>query len=106
MKLKMVMIIILIWFGQNTFGQTNGTENNNPKVESLEETTTINANTISNENSDFYYSDKEWKKVKNQIKRNKKRVTNSKNGIHSYKKLDTIYLEIKISKNNSRITDW
>jgi len=107
MKLKMILIMILIWFGQNTFGQTNVTEKNNSKnaeAEYSEETTTNSATAI--KRSEIYYSDKEWKKIKNQIKRNKKRITNSKNGIHSYKKLDTIYLEIKISKTNSLITDW
>ncbi|WP_299431820.1 hypothetical protein [uncultured Aquimarina sp.] len=113
MKLKMVMIIILIWFGQNTFGQTNTKENstqenNNSKKSNVEYSaeTTKSTSVIANKNSEIYYSDKEWEKIKNQIKRNKKRITNSKNGIHSYKKLDTIYLEIKISKTNSLITDW
>ncbi|WP_159092094.1 hypothetical protein [Aquimarina sp. Aq107] len=100
MRFKMVMIVVLIWFGQNTFGQVS-TENNN-----IVEDTPNDTNVTTNKNSDLVYNDKEWKKIKRQIRRNKKRITNSKNGIHSYKKVDTIYLEIKVSKNNSQITNW
>ncbi|SEL13677.1 hypothetical protein SAMN04487910_1824 [Aquimarina amphilecti] len=100
MKLKMIMIVVLIWFGQNSFGQTNTEENS-----TVEDTVTTTAITTSN-NNEVLYSDKEWKKIKKQIRRNKKRIANSKNGIHSYKKVDTIYLEIKISNTNSQITDW
>ncbi|WP_405208150.1 hypothetical protein [Aquimarina sp. LLG6339-5] len=100
MKFKMVMIVVLIWFGQNAFGQVNIEKNN------IVEDTPDNTIVVANENSEVAYNDKEWKKIKRQIRRNKKRITNSKNGIHSYKKVDTIYLEIKISKTNSQITNW
>ncbi|AXT58026.1 hypothetical protein J8L88_09470 [Aquimarina sp. MMG015] len=100
MKFKMVIIVVLIWFGQNAFGQAN-TEKNNTV-----EDTPHNTIVVTNENSEVVYNDKEWKKIKRQIRRNKKRITNSKNGIHSYKKVDTIFLEIKISKTNSQITNW
>ncbi|WP_298541550.1 hypothetical protein [uncultured Aquimarina sp.] len=117
MKLKMIMMIALVWIGQSTFGQVNETKSNaieNSISENLKEKNTkdtvikpISEQDISyNNNNDAFYSEKEWKKMKRQIRRNKKRITSNKDGIYNSKVLDTVYLEIKITKTNSQITDW
>jgi len=112
MKLKMIMMIALIWIGQSVFGQVNETKNSNSK--NLKEKGTkdtliepLSDKDISyNNNNEKFYSEREWKKVKRQIRRNKKRITSNKDGIHSSKIIDTIYLEITIPKTNSQITEW
>ncbi|WP_159090935.1 hypothetical protein [Aquimarina aquimarini] len=55
-----------------------------------------------------FYSKKEWQKIKKQLKKNKKRA--SKQNIHAYKKMDTIYLDIPNHRNDrtkeSRLSAW
>ncbi|WP_152538557.1 hypothetical protein [Aquimarina macrocephali] len=41
-----------------------------------------------------FYSKKEWRKIKKQLKKNKKRVSNAKNSIYASKVMDTIYIDI------------
>ncbi|WP_299214827.1 hypothetical protein [uncultured Aquimarina sp.] len=112
MKLKMIMMIALIWIGQSTFGQVSETKNSNSenlKEENIKDTLIkpVSEQDISyNNTNEAFYSEREWKKVKRQIRRSKKRITSNKDGIHSSKVIDTIYLEIKIPKTNSQITDW
>ncbi|WP_299312212.1 hypothetical protein [uncultured Aquimarina sp.] len=117
MKLKMIIMIALIWIGQSTFGQVSETKNDtieNTNSEDLKEKDTkdtliksVSEQDISyNSKNETFYSEKEWKKVKRQIRRNKKRITSNRDGIHNSKILDTVYLEIKIPKTNSQITDW
>lgn len=115
MKHKIIIIIALIWIGQSAFAQVKETEktseeNKSSKNQIIEsQKDTVNNTNIEQKvahvTDNIYYSEKEWKKIKRQIRRNKKRIT-SGNEIHSSKVLDTIYLEIKISKTNSQITDW
>ncbi len=116
MKFKMTMIVALICMGQTTFAQVNKTketsEENKDAINQIIEYQKENVDNTTTKQEvlrikdHIYYSDKEWKKIKRQIRRNRKRITNSNDGIHSSKVLDTIYLEIKISKTNSQITDW
>ncbi|MFD2564224.1 hypothetical protein [Aquimarina rubra] len=114
MKLQILMMIALIWIGQSTFGQTTETKNNSTDKNSQNKTAQAKGTLITNiseqgqspKNNDIYYSEQEWKKIKQEIRKNRKRITNSKDGIHTSKILDTIYLEIKIPTTNSQITDW
>ncbi|MHA7056176.1 hypothetical protein ACWGOQ_0003080 [Aquimarina sp. M1] len=116
MKLKIVLVLVLVWVGQSAFGQAYETknkleDNNNQKELTVNQAENKSITSISKSDqlsmiNDVYFSDKEWEKTKRQIRRNRKRIVSSRNGIHTTKKLDTIYLEIKIPTNNSRITDW
>ncbi|MDH7445230.1 hypothetical protein [Aquimarina sp. 2201CG14-23] len=105
---KIVLILILIWVGQHSYGQEIQHKNITNEANNAEKPTSKNTleDSISNRGNDIFYSDAEWRKIKREIQRNKKRITNNKEGVHSTRVLDTIYLEIKISKTASQITDW
>ncbi|WP_128755381.1 hypothetical protein [Aquimarina sediminis] len=55
-----------------------------------------------------FYSKKEWKKIKKQLKKNKRRYSNAKNEFRTHKTLDTIYLNTSSSLSNekSRLSGW
>ncbi len=53
-----------------------------------------------------FYSKKEWRKIKKQILKNKKKITNQKNSIHVSKVIDTIYLDIPSFNKVSRLSGW
>ncbi|WP_378182291.1 hypothetical protein [Aquimarina sp. SS2-1] len=114
MKLRILIMIALIWIGQSAFGQTTESKNNSTDKNSKSTTvlakdtliTNVSEQESSSKDNSLYYSEKEWKKIKRQIRRNRKRITSSKEGIHTSKRLDTIYLEIKVPATNTQITDW
>ncbi|TPN85918.1 hypothetical protein [Aquimarina algicola] len=64
---------------------------------------------IDKQNQDFY-SKKEWKKIKKQLRKNRKKFSNKGNNIHSYKVIDTIYLNIPNRRSNqssrTRLSAW
>lgn len=97
-----VLMIALIWISQSAFGQTEQIQN---PSEDHPNSTHISSK-VPSENLNTYYSKKEWKKIKRQIRKSKKRITNSKDGIHKHRILDTIYIEINASKTNSQLTNW
>ena len=49
------------------------------------------------------YSEKEWKKITKQIKRNKKRLSYMKKDMYPAKKIDTVYLH---PKKESLLSGW
>ncbi len=51
-----------------------------------------------------FYSKKEWKKVKKQISRNRKRFSNTKKNIHTPITIDTIYLNIPVHNKEYRLS--
>ncbi|WP_159025465.1 hypothetical protein [Aquimarina sp. Aq78] len=56
-----------------------------------------------------FYSKKEWRKIKKQLKKNKKRVSNAKNSIYASKVMDTIYIDIptyNTGSSQSRLSGW
>ncbi len=53
-----------------------------------------------------FYSKKEWKKIKKQLLKNKKRISELENGIHTSKVIDTIYFDIPSYDKQSRISGW
>ncbi len=53
-----------------------------------------------------FFSKKEWKKIKKQILKNKKRISKLEDGIHSYKTLDTIYLDAPVYSTKSSLSGW
>ncbi|GAA0717906.1 hypothetical protein GCM10009430_15380 [Aquimarina litoralis] len=105
MKLRILLTIALIWSGQNLIGQATIMENTNT-------TSTYSSNTENDKNKKDHNkkalkdADREWRKIKREIRRNKRRIAKSKDGIHSYKTVDTIFVEIKVSKVNTQITEW
>lgn len=119
MKLKMLTIMSMIWICQSAFGQVNQIEQTsiNSAISNNSNSTNVSTkndiaqtstqNKLNQKKNDIFYSKKEWKKIQKEIQKNKKRIANSKDGIHTSKVLDTIYLEIKIPESSSaQITDW
>lgn len=53
-----------------------------------------------------FYSKKEWKKIKRQLKKNRRKFSNAKNSIHSSKTMDTIFLNIPDQHTESRLSGW
>jgi hypothetical protein len=56
-----------------------------------------------------FYSKKEWRKIKKQLKKNQRRVFNTKNSIHTSKVMDSMYINIPAytTKNKqSRLSGW
>ncbi|GGX05939.1 hypothetical protein [Aquimarina muelleri] len=49
------------------------------------------------------YNEKEWRKIKKQIKKSKKRFSNAKNPIHSIRKIDTVYIH---TSKESLLSGW
>lgn len=49
------------------------------------------------------YSEKEWRKIRKQIHRNKKRLSYKKSNIYSTKKIDTIYIH---PRKESLLSGW
>ncbi|PKV49611.1 hypothetical protein ATE84_1643 [Aquimarina sp. MAR_2010_214] len=63
---------------------------------------------IKTKSKDFY-SKKEWRKIKKQLKKNKRRVSNTKNSVYTYKVIDTIYIDIpsfNTVRGKSRLSGW
>ncbi|WP_108808315.1 MULTISPECIES: hypothetical protein [Aquimarina] len=56
-----------------------------------------------------FYSKKEWRKIKKQLKKNKRRASNAKHSIYASKVMDTIYIDIpayNIGSGQSRLSGW
>lgn len=53
-----------------------------------------------------FYSKREWRKIKKQLKKNRRRVSNTKNSIYASKVLDTIYLNVPKFSEESRLSGW
>lgn len=51
------------------------------------------------------YTEKEWVKTKNEIKKNQKRIAQYKRPVQT-KVIDTIYLNIPTITNNTQISSW
>ncbi|MEW7277221.1 hypothetical protein ABW636_01335 [Aquimarina sp. 2201CG1-2-11] len=52
-----------------------------------------------------FYSKKEWRRIKRELRKNKKKAFSFKNNIHTSKTLDTIHVNIPLDKNTS-ISSW
>ncbi len=90
MKLKFALLFICLCTYQFSIAQST-TTNTAPQEEPVQERITT-------------YTDKEWKKIKKQLKRNQKRIARKKYQAYTKKAVDTIYLNIP-SKTNTRLTD-
>ena len=53
-----------------------------------------------------FYNKREWRKIKKQILKNKKKMANQKDGIHISKMVDTVYLYIPFFNKASRLSGW
>ncbi|MBP2832418.1 hypothetical protein J8281_09500 [Aquimarina sp. U1-2] len=53
-----------------------------------------------------FFSKKEWRKIKRQLSKNKKRFTKVENSIHTYKTVDTIFIDTPIQTTKSRLSSW
>jgi len=99
MKLKISITVMLLSVSFLSIGQS-----------------TINSqfsNTIDNEvlqdkePKDSLFKEKEWKKIKKQIQKNKKRYDTYKSTMSLSKVIDTVYLNVPSNKKeDSRLSDW
>ena len=54
-----------------------------------------------------FFSRKEWRKIKKQLSKNKKRISKLEDGIHTYRTMDTIYVDTKKSyTTKSGLSGW
>ena len=54
-----------------------------------------------------FFSRREWKKIKKEIQKNKKKILGEQNGIHTTKVMDTIFLDIPINpRRESQLSGW
>ncbi len=53
-----------------------------------------------------FFSKKQWRKIKKQILKNKKRISKLEGGIHTYKKVDTIYVDTQSNSTKSSLSGW
>ncbi|MEB3343989.1 hypothetical protein U6A24_00875 [Aquimarina gracilis] len=53
-----------------------------------------------------FFSKKEWRKIKKQLLKNKKRISKIEGGIHTYKTIDTIYVDIESYPTRSSLSGW
>ena len=58
------------------------------------------------EQEEFILNDKEWKKIKKQMKRNRKKVKNQEDYVHTYKKIDTIFLSPSKHSEKIELSGW
>ncbi len=104
MKMKTTMTITLILISFLSIGQSYPNDDNaisvdNNEIQQKEKPTAKDQKNIA-------LKEKKWKKTKKQILRNKKRFSSHKNTVHSSKIIDTIYIDIPASINNSRLSEW
>ncbi len=53
-----------------------------------------------------FFSRREWRKIKKQLQKNKKRIIGEKNSIHTSKVMDTIYFNVPTQGGESRLSGW
>ncbi len=117
MKMKIAMTtVVLLCITYSSIGQSNTTDfksititNNTLQKQNLSYTTNsieANENVAQRSKNTNRYSEKEWKKIRKQIQRNKKRVSKYKSNVYASKKIDTIYLDIPSHNEKSRLSGW
>ncbi len=116
MKLKLIIAIITVGAFGTSYGQTYKT--NLSSVETIDNQIqdesyssevpvadrlliTAPIENISKSDKQFF-SRKEWRKIKKQLQKNKKRILSEANSIHSYKVVDTIYLDVPTNTKESK----
>lgn len=116
MKLKLIIAIIAVGAFGTSYGQTYKT--NLSSVETIDNQIqdesyssevpvadrlliTAPIENISKSDKQFF-SRKEWRKIKKQLQKNKKRILSEANSIHSYKVVDTIYLDVPTNTKESK----
>ena len=58
------------------------------------------------EHEEFILNDKEWKKIKKQMKRNRNKVKNQEDYVHTFKKIDTIFLSPSKHLEKIELSGW
>lgn len=118
MRLKFAMSITFlllcsISFGQNFENEFTSVKNIDNQIleeqystDKISTTDRLIVQTPATKRDKGFYSKKEWKKIKKQLKKNRKRFSNIKNSIHSSKTIDTIYLNIPSHNTESRLSGW
>ncbi len=109
--MRIIATTVLLWVsflssGQNdktNYKSTSSAFNNISQQEStkINESTDISTPNNKKDNADKKISskkEKEWKKIKRQIRRNRKRISKHKNSIYTSRIIDTIYVDIPSNK--------
>ncbi len=98
MKLKILITVIILSISFLSIGQSQNTQFFD---------TTKNEKPSKKAPKDSLFTEKDWKKIKKQIQKNKKRYTSYKSTITLSKVIDTIYIDIPSDKKeDSRLSDW
>ncbi len=98
MKLKTSITLVTFLISFITLGQSN--------TDNQLYSTTNHEIVLNKEPKKSLLTEKKWRKTKRQLKRNKKKFTARKNAIHTSKTIDTIYLNVPLKKNETRLSDW
>ncbi len=105
MKLKFVLIITIGWISQSSFAQNYTT--NTLAVDNNQQQIKVSKTSENNIATEATYTRKEWKKIKREIRKNKKRISKNNTNNWRSKATDTVFLQIPFpSKADSRVTDW
>ncbi len=115
MKLKLTLIIFGLFFYQNITAQSSIQETDASLIETHID---VSIYTLKNDSLSFKnYVDlnndvlspsndlEQWKVIKQKLKKNKEQVL-SNNKFFVTKVLDTIYVEMRIERKNTSLTDW
>ncbi len=121
MKLKLLLTFSLLWvcsasFGQEFINDFTSVRSIDDQIQderySTDEISMVDRlllrtpiQNISREDKQFY-SKKEWRKIKKQLQKNKKRFSELNSEIYTSKTIDTIYMDIPINRGESRISGW
>ncbi len=118
-KMKITMIIVLLWISQVSLGQNNITDNKSMHTISNEALKNDQYNIKVTDSSKGYlsqpkadtttentnsYTAKNWRKTKKQIRRNKRRFLSNQSEHLNSKIMDTIYLDVPSSFRKSHIS--
>ncbi|GAA4277103.1 hypothetical protein [Aquimarina mytili] len=121
MKLKLLMTFSLLWvcsasFSQEFKGYLTSVKSIDDQIQeerySTDEVPTVDRlvfkspiENISRKDKQFF-SKKEWRKIKNQLKKNKKRISKLQDGIHTSKIIDTVYMDLPKPTRESSLSGW
>ncbi len=113
--MRIIITIVLLWTSNFLMGQSYQSKNfaNTEVLEEIELSPELTESSavINDTNEDILpqinssFNDKQWKKIKKKIKKNKKRFLNSDRKNTISKTLDTIYLNSPSSKEKTQISE-
>ncbi|WP_109438858.1 MULTISPECIES: hypothetical protein [Aquimarina] len=110
MRIITTTVLLCISFlltGQQTSYQpikSNSQQESITKVNRPSEISTPNDKNNDEDKKISLNREREWKKIKRQIKRNKKRASHNKNSVYTSRIIDTIYIDIPSNNRKTRLS--